>query len=230
MDNHLFGYHRKMHISNDPNLHLKHPGVPDGSDGSDGTSYALTENFTLPVARATGRIAYVPPLLSGDVYASSERHVCYTLRRGCSYAKAGYTTPSDRRQAWEHLGAPATCLGAPRITVMYSVCILIYVSMYLCIYIATHLHTLYLDWLRSAEYILPVTLSTSVTPLIERVWDALGDGDWVNSEMHLEAVIERVWRCTWRLRSSELRDALAGRDRVSLEMHLEAMIVRTCRP
>ena len=37
--------------------------------------------------------------------------------------------------------------GAPRISVMYSVCILIYVSMYLCIYIATHLHTLYLDWL-----------------------------------------------------------------------------------
>jgi len=52
----------------------------------------------------------------------------------------------------------------------------------------------------------------------------------VNSEMHLEAVIERVWRCTWRLRSSELRDALGGRDRASLEMHLEAMIVRTCRP
>jgi len=52
----------------------------------------------------------------------------------------------------------------------------------------------------------------------------------VNSEMHLEAVIERVWRCTWRLRSSELRDVLGGRDRASLEMHLEAVIVRTCRP
>ena len=46
----------------------------------------------------------------------------------------------------------------------------------------------------------------------------------MNSEMHLEAVIERiwrctfeavikrVWRCTWRPRSSELRDALGGRD------------------
>ena len=72
-------------ISNDPNFRLKHPGVPDGSDG---TSYALTENYTLPVAQATGRVAYVPPLLCGDVYASSERHVCYTLRRGCSYAEA----------------------------------------------------------------------------------------------------------------------------------------------
>jgi len=46
----------------------------------------------------------------------------------------------------------------------------------------------------------------------------------VNSEMHLEAVIERVWRCTWTLRSSELRDALGGRHRASLEMHLEAVI------
>jgi len=97
--------------------------------------------------------------------------------------------------------------------------------MYLCIYIATHLDTLDLDSLRSAEYILPVTLSTSVTPLIERVWDALGDGDWVNSEMHLEAVIEWVWRCTWRPWSCEL----AGRNRASLEIHLEAVIERVWR-
>jgi hypothetical protein len=46
----------------------------------------------------------------------------------------------------------------------------------------------------------------------------------VNPEMHCEAVIERVWRCTWRLRSSELRAALGGQDRASPEMHLEAMI------
>jgi hypothetical protein len=50
--------------------------------------------------------------------------------------------------------------------------------------------------------------------------------------MHLEAVIQRVWRCTWRPRSSELRctlwlgqsefgDALAGYDRVRLEEYLE---------
>jgi len=86
--------------------------VPDGSDGSDGTSYALTENYTLPVTQATGRVAYLPPLLCGDVYASSERDVCYTLRRGCSYAEALYTMPGDRRQAWEHLGALATNQGA----------------------------------------------------------------------------------------------------------------------
>jgi len=55
--------------------------------------------------------------------------------------------------------------------------------------------------------------------------------------MHLEAVMEQVWRCIWRPRSKNSRDAigyrdqielgyaLAGRDRASLEMHLEAEIV-----
>ena len=58
----------------------------------------------------------------------------------------------------------------------------------------------------------------------------------MNSEMHFEAVIERVWRCTWRPRSSELRAALGGHDRsnfgdargggdrTSLEMQLEIEI------
>jgi len=47
-----------LHISNNSSFRLKHPGVPDGSDSSDGTSYPLTENYTLPVAQATGRVAY----------------------------------------------------------------------------------------------------------------------------------------------------------------------------
>jgi len=51
----------------------------------------------------------------------------------------------------------------------------------------------------------------------------------VNSEMHLEAMIEQVRICTWRLRWSELRDALGGRDPASLEMHLEAVIERVWR-
>ena len=42
--------------------------------------------------------------------------------------------------------------------------------------------------------------------------------------MHFEAVIERVWRCNWRPRLSELREALEGRDRASLDMQLEAEI------
>ena len=43
-----------MDISNNSSFRQKHPGVADGSDGSDGTSYPLTENYTLPVAQATG--------------------------------------------------------------------------------------------------------------------------------------------------------------------------------
>jgi hypothetical protein len=45
-----------------------------------------------------------------------------------------------------------------------------------------------------------------------------------NSEIHSEAMIERVWRCNWRSRLSELGDAQGGSDRVSLEMYWEAEI------
>jgi len=88
MDRLLCALNVRWSISNDPNFRLKHPGVPDGSDGSDRTSFALMENFTLPVAWATGSVAHIPPSLCVDVYVSSERHVCYTVRMGCSYAEA----------------------------------------------------------------------------------------------------------------------------------------------
>jgi hypothetical protein len=41
-------------ITNNSGFRQKQPGVPDGSDGSDGTSYPLMENYPLPVAQATG--------------------------------------------------------------------------------------------------------------------------------------------------------------------------------
>jgi len=50
-------------ISNNPSFRLKQPGVPDGSDGCDGTSYPLMKNYKLRVTQATGRVAYSPPLL-----------------------------------------------------------------------------------------------------------------------------------------------------------------------
>jgi len=40
--------------------------------------------------------------------------------------------------------------------------------------------------------------------------DALGGGGRVNSQMHIEAVIDQVWRCIWRPRLSVLRDAVEG--------------------
>jgi hypothetical protein len=62
------------------------------------------------------------------------------------------------------------------------------------------------------------------------------DSTGAQSQEHLQTLIERTWRCTWRPRSSEfgdslggrdrveLRDALGGCDRVGLVMHLEAEI------
>jgi len=45
----------------------------------------------------------------------------------------------------------------------------------------------------------------------------------VNSEMHLEAVIERVWRCTWKPKLRVLGDILGGHDRSRLEEYFEAV-------
>jgi len=98
----------------------------------------------------------------------------------------------------------------------------------------------------SAKYILPVTRATSVTPVSPY-------NHCASLKMYLEDVIERVWRCCWRLRSSELTDALAdqeiewthrytwwprmsefghalgGWDRVNSEMQLEAVIEQVGR-
>ena len=70
--------------------------------------------------------------------------------------------------------------------------------------------------LRSAKNIFAVTLSTSITPVsLYTCRHSLN--------LLLAAVIEHAWRCTRRLRSSELRDTLVDRNRACLEMHLETM-------
>ena len=46
----------------------------------------------------------------------------------------------------------------------------------------------------------------------------------MTSEIHFKAVIERLRRCNWRPRSTELRDASVGHDRVILDIHLDAEI------
>jgi len=97
-------------------------------------------------------------------------------------------------------------LGAPRITVMYSVCILIYVSMYLYSYPSTHAISGLAAVYRIYTPCHPVHLrypSTSVQPQ-----SLLGD------------ILDRArLRCTSRRRLSELRDSLGGWDRVNSEMH-----------
>jgi hypothetical protein len=67
--------------SNNPSFHLKQPRVPDNSDGSDRTSYHLRENYTLPVAQVTGRVAYTPPLIC-VWYTHYQNNRCVTLFTG----------------------------------------------------------------------------------------------------------------------------------------------------
>jgi len=79
-----------------------------------------------------------------------------------------------------------------------------------------------LSTLGSPEYILHLAHSTSVTPVAAYTHHP-------SLTIYLEAMIELVWRCTWRPRSSELRDALGGRDGLSLEIHWEAVIEQVWR-
>jgi len=112
----------------------------------------------------------------------------------------------------ESLGAPTTSLGAPRITVEQSgknnvffgnaagapgnhsyyqsfndfqnSCIqFVLSSMYLCIYMATHLHTY---------------IWTGCRRCLRAIRGAPENHDRVSSEIYSKAVIERLWRCTWR--------------------------------
>jgi hypothetical protein len=65
-----------MYISNKPSFRLKHPGVPDGSEGSDGTSDPLTENYTLPIANS-------PPILCAW-NTHHQNDTCVTLFAGAA--------------------------------------------------------------------------------------------------------------------------------------------------
>jgi len=53
--------------------------------------------------------------------------------------------------------------------------------------------------------------------------DTLGGRNCASLEIHMEAVIEHVWRCCWRPCLREFGDALAGHDRVRLEEYIEAV-------
>jgi len=86
--------------------------------------------------------------------------------------------------------------------------------------LSIYVHTANLDCRQVLEW---NRRSTSRCPLREPR-DALGECDCVNLEMYLEATIERVWRCTWSPRLSELKNALEGHDRANLEMHKEPEI------
>ena len=89
--------------------------------------------------------------------------------------------------------------------------------MYLCIYIVTHLHTVYLNWLQA---VFESNSRGDWTWWLSEHRDTLRGIDPARLEVHLAATIARTWG-PW---SSESRDTLGGRNRVSLGMHLVTMI------
>ena len=118
---------------------------------------------------------------------------------------------------------------------MYSVSILIYVAMYLY----SNPYTPGISALTAGgawkqfEARLKMTIRWTqwYTP---RPWssefrDAIGERDWVDPEIHWEAVMEQVCRWNWSTRLSELRDAYWGCDWANLEMHLGTEIEWTQR-
>jgi len=131
-------------------------------------------------------------------------------------------------------GAPATCLGVSRMTVVQSGKIIIFgkaacapgkysyslslndckntsikfvfSSMYLCIYIATHLHTVYLDWLQT---VLESNSSCGWKLRSSKLWGTPRGRNRAILEMHCT----RPWS-----------SVLWGHNRATLEIHLRAVI------
>jgi len=117
---------------------------------------------------------------------------------------------------------------------------------HLCIYIATHLHTVYLGWLQAVRECnsrcawkwrpseLRDTLQSHDRTSLEMHLEAVNNCRWRFTwrlwsskfgDMHLEAIIEQVWRCTLRPWLCEL----AGCNRAILEILLESVIECVCR-
>jgi len=65
---------------------------------------------------------------------------------------------------------------------------------HLCIYLATHLHTVNLDWLQA---VLESNSRSAWKWRSSELRATLRGCDRATLELHLEEVIERVWRCTW---------------------------------
>jgi len=105
---------------------------------------------------------------------------------------------------------------------MYSLCILIYVSMYIWIYIATHLQTGNLAWQQAVQ---ESNSNSAYKYQSSNLRETLPVCNPATIEKHLEAVIMR----TWRAYLGEFRDTHDGVDWASLETHLEAMIKQVCR-
>jgi len=173
-------------ISNNSNFPQKHPGVPDGSEGSDRTSYTLTENYTLPVAQATGRVAYV--LLCFVVtFTNHQKDTCVTFFAGAAVMLKPFTQLLVMLNHSYYLS----------FNHFQNLCIqFVFSSMYLWIYIANMYSPSF------SPPPLPLYLRTPAVahqrctwrPRSSKLRDALGGHNRASLEMHLEAVIVRTWR------------------------------------
>jgi len=74
---------------------------------------------------------------------------------------------------------------------------------HLCIYIATHLHTVYLDW-QQVEH--KGDARCAWKSWLGEFRDTLQGRYWVSIEVDLEAVIKCSWRYTWRPSCSKFGD------------------------
>jgi len=74
-------------ISNNSSFRQKHLVIPDGSDG---TSYSLLENNTLPAAQATGLVVYVL-LYFVVTFMHHKKDTCVTLFAGAAVILKPFT-------------------------------------------------------------------------------------------------------------------------------------------
>jgi len=85
----------------------------------------------------------------------------------------------------------------------------------------------YLDWLQA---VLESNSRCAWKWISTELRDTLQGCDRASLEMHFEALIERVWRCTLRPWSGEWGDAIGGRDHANLEAINEQAWRCTLRP
>ena len=131
---------------------------------------------------------------------------CRTRIPGWSNPRVYWTDAVAFRCTWEHLGAPATFLGAPRITVEQSGKNNIFFgtaagapgnhSYYLSF--KTNVFSLYSHLCIYVSIWLPIYtryIWTGCRRCLRAIRGAPENDNRVNLEIHSEAVIERVWRC-----------------------------------
>jgi len=122
---------QQLFISNNSSFRQKHLGVPDGSDSSDRTLYPLREKYKLPVALHTYPLNFVV------TFPHHQKNMCVTLFAGAAVMLKLFT------QCLAMLNHSYYLL----FNDFQNLCIqFVFSSMYLCIYIATYLYTVYQNW------------------------------------------------------------------------------------